>query len=110
MVMTQHDVHGAPPLDATGRQEMHALTRERMRFFLRFALTEGAVLAILIVLMYAGRIIDPDLGLYLLIGVALVGGVVLSVVLSRQMKRQQAIVAASEARQEAVRIEASRQP
>lgn len=99
--MTQNASHGVPPLDATGQQEFDALARARMRFFLRFALTEGAVLAILIVLMYAVGIIDPDIGLYLLIGVALVGGLVLSVVLTRQMKRQQEIAVESEARREA---------
>lgn len=96
--MTHPAPHGPLPLDAAGQREFDALSRSRMRFFLRFALTEGAVLAILIVLMYVARVIDPDVGLYLLIGVALVGGLVLSTVLARQAKQQQRIVAESEAR------------
>lgn len=96
--MTHPAPHGLPHLDDIGRREFDALSRARMRFFLRFALTEGAVLAILIVLMYVARVIDPDIGLVALIGVALVGGFVLSMVLTRQMKRQQEIVAESEAR------------
>ncbi|MFD5598713.1 hypothetical protein ACFWHR_01535 [Leucobacter sp. NPDC058333] len=96
--MTQTPQQPAPDLDDIAQAEMTALTQRRMRGFLRFAVIEGGVFAILIVLIYATGLIDPDAGIWLLIAAALVGGFALMAMLSGQMKQQQRIIAENEAR------------
>ncbi len=74
--------------------ETHFRARQT-RLFLGFALVEGPVLLVLAVAIYGFEVIDPDLGIWLLVAVALVGGFLMSALLVRQMQaRTQAIAQA----------------
>lgn len=74
--------------------EAHFRARQT-RLFLGFALVEGPVLLILAVAIYGFEVIDPDLGIWLLVAVALVGGFLMSALLVRQMQaRTQAVAQA----------------
>lgn len=48
------------------------------RFFIAFAAIEGIILAAAVVLIYVLEVIDPAIGHWVLITIALLGGVVLS--------------------------------
>lgn len=74
--------------------EAHFRARQT-RLFLGFALVEGPVLLILAVAIFGFEVIDPDLGIWLLVAVALVGGFLMSALLVRQMQaRTQAVAQA----------------
>ena len=68
-----------------------ALRREQQkrqsRFFLWFALIEGAVLLAAVILVYGFEIVDPDQGIWLLVAIAVIGGIVLSSSLLSMMRR-----------------------
>jgi hypothetical protein len=48
------------------------------RFFITFAVIEGVILAAAVVLIYVLEVIDPAIGHWVLIAIALLGGLVLS--------------------------------
>lgn len=74
--------------------EAHFRARQT-RLFLGFALVEGPVLLVLAVAIYGFEVIDPDLGIWLLVAVALIGGFLMSALLVRQMQaRTQAVAQA----------------
>lgn len=74
--------------------EAHFRARQT-RLFLGFALVEGPVLLILTVAIYGFGVIDPDIGIWLLVAVALIGGFLMSTLLVRQMQaRTQAVAQA----------------
>jgi nitrate reductase NapE component len=74
--------------------EAHFRARQT-RLFLGFALVEGPVLLILAVAIYGFGVIDPDIGIWVLVAVALVGGFLMSTLLVRQMQaRTQAVAQA----------------
>lgn len=74
--------------------ETHFRARQT-RLFLGFALVEGPVLLVLAVAIYGFEVIDPDLGIWLLVAVALVGGFLMSALLLRQIHaRAQAVAQA----------------
>ncbi|WP_299298431.1 hypothetical protein [uncultured Brachybacterium sp.] len=64
--------------------------QERQRFFIAFAVMEGIVLALAAVLIYVLELIDPALGHWVLIAIALLGGGILStyLVISMRPSRQ----------------------
>ncbi|MBO9626547.1 MAG: hypothetical protein J7484_09260 [Microbacterium sp.] len=63
------------------------------RTFVVFAVIEGALLAIAVVLVYVLKLIDPDSGRLVLVGIALLGGLALSMVLMRHMRARSRAVA-----------------
>lgn len=62
------------------------------RFFILFAIIEGGLLALLGVLIYGVEVIDPDVGLWILLGVAAVGGFTMMALLMRLLTQRNAAV------------------
>ena len=69
--------------DALKREHQQRLTR----FFVTFALVEGLALAAAVVVVYVLGLVDPQQGVWLIIGVAVVGGLVLSMSLLSMVRR-----------------------
>lgn len=63
--------------------------QQRQRIFISFAVIEGIILAIAILVIYVLELIDPALGVWVLIAIALVGGSLLSAYLVTSMRRNQ---------------------
>ena len=61
--------------------------RRQTRFFLVFALIEGFALLAATVLVYGFELVDPEQGIWILIAIAVAGGVVLSATLLSMMRR-----------------------
>lgn len=61
--------------------------RRQTRFFLTFALIEGAALLAAVILIYGFEIVEPDQGVWILVAIAVVGGIVLSSSLLSMMRR-----------------------
>lgn len=70
------------------RANRDAMQRQQ-KLFVRFAIVEGLVLALAVVAIYVLKLIDPDVGVFVILGVALVGATVLSLLLIREVKRRQ---------------------
>ena len=62
---------------------------ELSRFFIRFAMVEGVVLAAAVVVIFVLRLIDPDIGIWVLLAVAAVGAAILSGYLVSTTRRHQ---------------------
>ena len=79
--------HGSttPTTDALRRRQQERLTR----FFVGFAIVEGALLAACVLAIYVLDLIDPEIGIWLLIGVAALSATVLSTVLITATRRNQ---------------------
>lgn len=74
----------------TAVDELRRAQSARMqRFFVRFALVEGTVLIAAVVLLFVVEIIDPAIGIWVLIALALIGASVLSTVLLSETRRRQ---------------------
>lgn len=63
------------------------------RLFVRFALIEGAILLLGAVLIFGLQVVDPDIGVWFLVAVAVIGGVVLSMLLLRLIQGRTKAVA-----------------
>lgn len=63
------------------------------RTFIGFALVEGALLALAVVLVYVMKVVDTDAGTLVLVGIALLGGLALSMILMSHMRRRARAVA-----------------
>ncbi|UYO97131.1 hypothetical protein OED01_16250 [Microbacterium sp. M28] len=61
--------------------------RRQTRFFLVFALIEGLALLAATVLVYGFELVDPEQGIWILIAIAVAGGIVLSSSLLSMMRR-----------------------
>lgn len=86
---------GDSSIDARVREVILDFGRRQTRLFLTFALVEGVVLLVLVALIYGFGVIDPEVGIWYLVAVALVGGSLLSMFLVRLMQaRTQAIAQA----------------
>ncbi|WP_243228447.1 hypothetical protein [Microbacterium sp. CIAB417] len=72
------------PRVVAARQEQQ---RRQSRFFVAFALIEGGLLLAAAVLVYGFEIVDPDQGVWLLVAIAAIGGVVLSASLLSMSRR-----------------------
>lgn len=70
---------------------VQALKREHQqrqtRFFITFALIEGLALAAAVVIVYVLELVDPEQGVWLLVGIAVIGGLVLSMGLLSMVRR-----------------------
>ncbi|WP_102193601.1 hypothetical protein [Microbacterium aurantiacum] len=67
--------------------------QRQTRLFRNFALVEGSVLLIVVVVVYVLGLVDPDVGVWVLAGVALIGGVSLSALLMQHLKKRAAALA-----------------
>ncbi|MFE6734516.1 hypothetical protein [Microbacterium sp. NPDC057650] len=70
------------------RANRDAMQRQQ-KLFVRFAIVEGLVLALAVVAIYVLKLVDPDAGIFVILGVAVVGAFVLSLLLIREVKRRQ---------------------
>jgi hypothetical protein len=78
-------------VDAVNKEYLARQTR----LFVTFALIEGPLLLIGAVLIYGLEIVDPEVGVWFLVAVALIGGAVLSMLLLRLIQgRAQAVAQA----------------
>lgn len=68
-----------------------ALRREQQRgqtrFLVGFAITEGILLLAAAALVYGFEIVDPEQGIWILVVIAVIGGLVLSLSLMSMMRR-----------------------
>ncbi|MFS0853484.1 hypothetical protein [Microbacterium sp. 179-I 3D4 NHS] len=80
---------GESSIDARVRAVEQEYARRQTRLFVRFALIEGALLLLGAVLVFGFEVVDPDIGVWFLLGVALVGGFLLSMLLVRHVQARQ---------------------
>lgn len=59
------------------------------RFFLTFAMVEGLLLAAAVVVVYVLELVAPETGTWVLVGIAMAGGAVISAYVVTQPKRMQ---------------------
>lgn len=64
-------------------------TKRRARFFMTFAFVEGAILTLAIVAVYLLKIVDPDLGILVIAGLAVLGAVVMGFSILSQQRAYQ---------------------
>lgn len=76
----------APDGDGELRRRQQA---ELSRFFVRFAMIEAAVLTAAVVIIFVLELIDPSLGIWVLIALAAIGATVLSGYLVTTTRRHQ---------------------
>ncbi|MBT2476580.1 hypothetical protein J7E68_18850 [Microbacterium sp. ISL-103] len=74
---------GDSSIDARVRAVNLDFGRRQTRLFVTFALIEGPVLLLLAVAIYGFEVIDPEIGIWFIVAVALVGGFLLSMLLVR---------------------------
>ena len=69
--------------------------KRQARLFTRFAITEAAVLAIAVIAIFVLKLVDVEIGVLILLGIAVLSGMVLTGLLMRTIKaRQQALAQA----------------
>lgn len=86
---------GDSSIDARVRAVVDDFNTRQTKLFIRFALIEGPILLLLAVLIFGFEIIDPDIGVWFLVGVAVIGGFLMSVLLLRLVQaRAQAVAQA----------------
>ncbi|MBT2484036.1 MULTISPECIES: hypothetical protein [unclassified Microbacterium] len=84
---------GESSIDARVRAVVADFGRRQTRLFVTFALIEGAVLLLLAVAIFGFGMIDPDIGVWYLAGVAVIGGFLLSMLLVRLMQARTRAIA-----------------
>ncbi|MDR2321550.1 MAG: hypothetical protein LBE60_07880 [Microbacterium sp.] len=75
--------------EAQVRRISEEFARKRSRMFVAFACIEGALLAGAVIVIYVMNLVDPDVGVWILVALALIGSLVLSTAIMRQIKAQQ---------------------
>jgi len=63
--------------------------QRRARFFLTFAVIEGIVLAAAVIAIFVLELVDPDIGVFVLVAIAAVGGGVMAFSIMSQNRRFQ---------------------
>ena len=84
---------GDSSIDARVRAVVVDYGRRQTRLFLTFGLIEGVVLAILVAVVYGFELIDPAIGIWYIVAVALLGGFLLSSALLRLLRARTAAIA-----------------
>jgi uncharacterized YccA/Bax inhibitor family protein len=84
---------GDSSIDARVREVVADYGRRQTRLFLTFALVEGVILAGLVAVVYGFELIDPDVGIWFIVAVALAGGFLLSMLLLRLMQARTRAIA-----------------
>lgn len=67
--------------------------RRQTRLFVTFALVEGVVLAVLVAVIYGFELIDPEIGIWYIVAVAVIGGFLLSMFLLRLIQARTRAIA-----------------
>ncbi len=75
--------------EAQVRRISEEFARKRSRMFVAFACIEGAMLAGAVIVVYVLKLVEPDVGVWILVALALVGSLVLSTMIIQQIKAQQ---------------------
>ena len=75
--------------EAQVRRISEEFARKRSRMFVAFACVEGAMLAGAVIVVYVLKLVEPDVGVWILVALALVGSLVLSMMIIQQIKAQQ---------------------
>nr|WP_314845289.1 hypothetical protein [uncultured Microbacterium sp.] len=70
-------------VDARVRAVSTEYLKKQTRLFLRFALIEGVILLLLVVGVYGFEIVEPEIGIWAILAVALAGGSLLSMLIVR---------------------------
>ena len=84
---------GESSVDGRVRAVEKEYAARQTRMFVLFALIEGIVLLVGVGLVYGLEVVDPELGVLLLLGVAVIGGSALSMLLMRHMQARHRAVA-----------------
>ena len=85
--MSQHP-RGSPA--STRAEELRRTQQKRQqRALIGFAVAEGFVLAIAVIVVYVLQLVEPVVGVWLLVAIALVGGGLLSTYIVTSMRRHQ---------------------
>lgn len=84
---------GDSSIDARIREVSADYARRQTKLFITFALVEGVVLAVLVAIIYVFELIDPEIGIWYLLAVALIGGVLLSTFLMRLVQARTRAIA-----------------
>ena len=84
---------GESSIEARVRAVNADFGRRQTRLFITFALIEGPVLLLLAVAIYGFEVIDPEIGIWFIVAVAVVGGFLLSALLVRLMQARVRAVA-----------------
>lgn len=77
---------GESSIDARVRAVEKEYMSRQTRLFITFALIEGPVLVLLAVAIYGFELIDPEIGIWFIVAVAVVGGFLMSMLLMRLMQ------------------------
>ncbi|NKF32072.1 hypothetical protein HER21_37215, partial [Pseudomonas sp. BGM005] len=70
-------------IDARVRAVEKEYMSRQTRLFIAFALIEGPVLVLLAVAIYGFELIDPEIGIWFIVAVAVIGGFLMSMLLMR---------------------------
>lgn len=84
---------GESTVDARVRAVIADFTRRQNRLFVTFALIEGIVLAVLVAIVYGFALVDPEIGIWYIVAVAMIGGIILSTSLMRLMRARMRAIA-----------------
>lgn len=84
---------GESSIQARVREVEKEYAARQTKLFTRFALIEGAVLLVAILAVYVLRIVDAEVGLWVLVGIAAAGGLVLSMLLMQLVQGRSRAVA-----------------
>ncbi len=84
---------GESSIDARVRAVNADFGRRQTRLFVTFALIEGPVLLLLAVAIYGFEVIDPEIGIWFIVAVAVIGGFLMSMLLMRLMQARVRAVA-----------------
>ena len=84
---------GDSSVDGRVREVEKDYAQRQTKLFRNFALVEGTVLLIVVVAVYVLGLVDSEVGVGILAGVALIGGVALSTLLMRHLKNRAAALA-----------------
>nr|WP_201470567.1 hypothetical protein [Microbacterium hydrocarbonoxydans] len=84
---------GESSIEARVRAVHDDFARRQTRLFVTFAVVEGPVLLLLAVAIYGFELIDPEIGIWFIVAVAVVGGFLLSMLLMRMTQARVRAVA-----------------
>ncbi|WP_314427951.1 hypothetical protein [uncultured Microbacterium sp.] len=84
---------GESSIDARVRAVQKEYMSRQTRLFVTFALIEGPVLVLLAIAIYGVELIDPEIGIWIIVAVAVVGGFLMTMLLMRLMQARVRAVA-----------------
>ena len=68
-------------------------TARQAKLFVRFAMAEAALLVAAVLIVYVFRLVDPEVGIWILVAIAAIGGFALSALLMRHMQARTRAIA-----------------